>query len=461
MFCGSDGTMKHLSLKVKLTILYTVLMTAVVCGALGILLSLNNNEILAGVQSQLEGKVAETTNDIRYNDGALEFDSDIMELKDGIYLSIYASDGSLLYGKIPYGFDNSAPFEDGNIRKITNSDGTQFYLMDMIYYVPDYGVVDIRGITSITAAEANFTTIVRLAMILLPLLVILTAILGYFMTGRTLRPVKQMTETVEEIQKNGNLSQRIALGSGKDEIYHLAETFDQLLDKIEKGFQREQRFTSDVAHELRTPITTMMLQCEELMRNENIDIETKEEIRILQKKVAYLSQMTSQLLMLSRADQGRAQLEMEKINFSELTELTVEEIRDAATGKNISVHTQIQPDIYMTGDETLLIRLWMNLLSNAIKYGNENGNIWIELKKSGERITGEVQDDGMGIDKKDISHIWERFYRADKARTGMESSGLGLSMVKWIVKEHGGEIGVESDSGKGSRFYFSFLAETD
>ena len=204
--------MKHLSLKIKLTILYTVLMTTVVCGALAVLLSLGNHEILSSVQSQLEEQVVGTRENIQYKNGELKFDSDILELEHGVYLSVYASDGTLLYGKIPYDFDNSAHFEDGTIRKIQGENGIWFYLMDVIYQVPDYGVVDIRGVVSITEAETEFVATIRLALILLPLLVCLMALLAYYMTGRTLKPVGQMIETVESMEKNGDFSRRIGNG---------------------------------------------------------------------------------------------------------------------------------------------------------------------------------------------------------------------------------------------------------
>lgn len=447
--------MKRLSLKMKLTILYTALMTTVVCGVLAILLSINNHEILTSVQSRLEEKVAETTEDIEYRNGALEFDSDISELEHGIYISVYASNGTLLYGKIPYAFDNTAIFEDGSIRRILGEDGTQFYLMDMFYQVPGHGTVDIRGVTSITDAEENFVITVRLAIIFLPLLVVLTACMGFYITGRTLRPVGQITDTVRSIQKDKDLSRRINLGNGKDEIYRMAATFDDLLESVEKSLKREQQFTSDVAHELRTPISTMLLQCEDLLAQEHLDEETREGVQVLYQKTKHLSQMTSQLLLLSRADQGRAKVEKEMIDFSELTQMAADEISVTAQEKHIALQTDIQPEIFMMGDETLLIRMWMNLLHNAVKYGKKNGHIWLSLRKWGNEIQAEIRDDGIGIEEKDLLHIWERFYQADQARTQTDSAGLGLSMVQWIVKEHGGTIQVNSKVGEGTSFYIS------
>lgn len=452
--------MRHLSLKIKLTILYTVLMTIVVCGVLLLLFSFSNQEILTNVQTQLEEEVSAAREDISYKDGSLKIDSDFWELKHGVYLSIYSTDGTLLSGKIPYGFDNSAPFEDRKIRKIQGKDA-QYYLLDLIYTIPDYGIIDIRGVTSITEAERTFIMTIRLAMILLPLLVILTAILGYYMTGRTLRPVNKITDTVQCIQKNKDLSQRVALGQGQDEIYRLAATFDELLEQIEKGFLREQQFTSDVAHELRTPLSSMLLLCEDTLEEEKLDPKVRENITLLYRKVNYLAQIVSQLLTLSRADQGRAKIERENINLSELAEIAAEEAEEIAASKNITVKTNIAPDIFIIGDETLMIRFFMNLLNNAISYGKENGHIWISLQRWGEEVKGEIRDDGIGIKEEELPHIWKRFYQADTSRTKGESVGLGLSMVEWIVKAHNGTIQVSSKFKEGSCFYFSFpIGET-
>ena len=452
--------MKYLSLKAKLTLLYTLLMTTVVCTIVAILFSFSNQEILAGVGSQLEERVADASSEIHYENGTLEVDSDFLELEDGIYLSLYNSKGNLLYGKLPYAFDNSVPFDNGTVRKIQGED-TQYYVLDMIYRIPEYGVVDIRGISSITAAERSFLLTIRLSLILLPLLVIVTAILGYFMTKRTLKPVVQITNTVRAIQEDNDLSRRVALGSGKDEIYQLAQTFDQMLETVEKSLVREQQFTSDVAHELRTPLSTMTLLCETIQNHKELDESTKEELALLHRKITSLSRMISQLLLLSRADQGRAHIESEKIDISELALITCEETRETALTKHISVDMHIEPDLFVLGDETLLIRFFMNLLNNAVSYGREHGHILVKLSRSEQnpaQIEGFIKDDGIGISEQNLPHIWERFYQADTSRTDRDSSGLGLSMVDWIVKVHHGTIRVESELGKGTTFFFTFPA---
>ncbi|MDY4670283.1 MAG: HAMP domain-containing sensor histidine kinase [Oliverpabstia sp.] len=447
--------MKRLSLKIKLTMIFTLLMTGVICGVLALLFSLSSQELLSGVQSRLEQEVAGARDDIVFQNEKLKFDSDLLDLDHGVYLSVYSSDGTLLYGKIPYNFDNSFPFVDGEIRRIQGKD-SEFFLMDMVFEITGYGVVDVRGITSITEAESSFSMTLRLAVILLPLLVAVTAILGYFMAGKTLKPVKKMTDTVRSIQKDGNLSRRIHLGEGKDEIYHLAATFDQLLEKIEESMKREQQFTSDVAHELRTPLSAMMLQCEDLLMEPSLGENVREGLEVLYGKIRYLNQIISQLLMLSRADQGRAKIIREQVDFSELTQMAVEEAEERAQEKNISIQADISKGLTLMGDEILLIRFWMNLLNNAIAYGKYGGKIQVNLKSWGEEIAGEIRDDGIGISQEALPHIWERFYQEDASRTESSSSGLGLPMVQWIVREHGGTIHVSSKKNEGTCFYFSF-----
>ena len=199
----------------------------------------------------------------------------------------------------------------------------------------------------------------------------------------------------------------------------------------------------------------MMLQCEELLTDETLTPKTRKGVLFLSQKVKYLSQMISQLLMLSRADQGRQKVAMEPLNLSELTEMAVLEAEEMAAERQITVFSEIEPRIYINGDETLLIRLWMNLLENAVRYGKDGGKIKVYLSSDGGRIYASVEDNGIGIAQKDLPHIWERFYQADAARSS-GGSGLGLSMAAWIVHAHGGQIRAESREGEGSRFSFEF-----
>ena len=452
--------MKKLSLKMKLTLAYTLLMTLVVCCILFLLFAIGNQQILSSVQQRLRISVYDAVGDLDYDEGILEFDSDIGDLEYGVYLSVYASDGTWLYGRVPQGFSNTQPFEDGNLRMVREN-GRDYAVMDSYAAIEGYGNVYIRGVASVSAAEEGVFVIRNIALVFLPLLVAVTAVLGYFLIRRTLRPVRLMTETVQEICRDNDLSRRVALGSGSDEIYRLAQTFDNMLDQIETGFKRERQFTSDVSHELRTPVAAMLLECEELLHDAQLDDSARAGVEFLYQKVNYLSSMIAQLLLLSRADQGRQTLVMENVDLSELMEMAALEAEEMAKAKEITVSLEAADGLCVWGDETLLIRMVMNLLENAVNYGKPGGHIGIRLWAENQTVHGSIKDDGIGIAPEQLAHIWERFYQADPARSAPNSSGLGLSMVAWIIEAHHGQIFAKSTPGQGSCFTFVLPARID
>ena len=450
--------MKRFSLKLKLTAMYSFFMVLVTCLCLAVLFSLSGNEILTSAQMHLRERVQESADEIELEDGEFEIDSDFYSLDNNVYLALYDTGGNFLYGKVPPGLEQAPQFEDGKIQTV-KSGTEQWYVYDVQYEMENGQEFYIRGVVSVTETQKEFLIAVRFAVILLPLTVILTALIGYRLIRRTLLPVRQMTETVQEIQKDGDLSRRIGVSqdTGKDEFYQLAGTFDGMLESLEQAFLRERQFTSDVSHELRTPVSVILAQCEASLNRTDLSEEQRKEILLIRKKAGEMSQMISQLLLLSRADQGRQQLNKEEINISELTEIIVEEHKMLAQRRKIEVHTKIEPNITGYLDESFYIRMLDNLISNAVSYGKEGGNIKVTLHQIPSGVRGTVEDDGIGISRDDQVHIWERFYRVDASRTGKEDgshSGLGLSMAKWIAQAHGGNVRVESELGKGSCFTF-------
>ena len=318
--------MKRLSLKTRLVLLHTGLMTLVVGLVLGVLFSVSSQEILANVESALETQVARAMEDVEYRQGRLEFDSEFLELEGGVYLSAYQpGSSSLLYGRLPYGFAYDLPFSDGELRTVTSED-TEYRVLDMRISVENYGDLMIRGIVSLSDAERDFRFTLRVALILLPMLVGLTALSGYLLSRRALQPVARITKTVGNIQRERDLSKRVRLGKGSDEIYTLGQTFDSLLDELEASFRREKQFTSDVAHELRTPLTVALMQCEDLLSREDLSPDARREAEVVSRKVKSMVSMVSQLLLLSRADQGRERLTLERLDLSELSQLEAEDL---------------------------------------------------------------------------------------------------------------------------------------
>lgn len=461
--------MKRISLKLKLTLLYTFFMAMLTCAALAILFSLSSREILSSTQSRLERRVQDSLDDLDYDDGKLEVDSDFYSVTRDVYLSLYDSDMYFLYGKVPQGFDQRPELADGVTRTIREGNHS-WYVYDLSFRLASDYTVYVRGITSVTEAEASFTITLRFALILLPLMVLATAVIGYRFTRRTLLPVRQITSTVREIRADADLSRRIGLTeqngvsdnkhTNRDEIYTLAATFDDMLGELEKVFNREKQFTSDVSHELRTPVGVILAQCEAMLRDSSLSEAHQMEIRLIERKAKGMADMISQLLFLSRADQGRQPLNREMIDLSGLTEMTVEEgqLLADSQGRGIRIEAEIEPEIEAWADETLYIRMLVNLLSNAVRYSRDNGRVEVCLKKEEGNVVGTVRDYGIGISGDSLPHIWERFYRTDSSRTGENHSGLGLSMVKWIAEAHGGSVSVESREGGGSVFTFRIPA---
>lgn len=456
--------MRKLSLKAKLTLLYTACMLFVIGVIFTLLFSISNREVLASAQMRLKDRVQESMEEIEWEDGRFEIDSDFYQIEDNVYLSLYDENGSFLYGKLPHRFSSEIMLSNDEVRKMEGAK-KEWYVYDLQLQLRENHFY-IRGITSVTDAEESFLITIRIAFILLPLTVLLVGILVYRITRRTLLPVKTITETVQEIRQDADLSRRVNFNKEgeeekRDEIVCLARTFNEMLEQLEDVFRRERQFTSDVSHELRTPISVILAQCETCLIDEKLNEEQRRQITLIQKKARTMAELISHLLMLSRADQGRIQLHLERVNVSELLEMIVEEQRIFAKEQKMEIQMEIEPELYLKVDETLYIRMMDNLISNAISYGKEGGTITVTLRREKEGLCGTVQDDGIGIAKEHLPHIWERFYRADKSRTDGNHSGLGLSMVKWIVEAHGGEITVESREGEGTTFTYVFPVRSE
>lgn len=446
--------MKRISIKWKLTLMYTFFMMILVGITWAVLLSLSNREILSSVKQQLKDQVYGSLDEVEYEDGTLDIDSDIMNVEDGIFLSVYNENEELIYGKVPADFPEAPSLKNDELKTVS-ANGVTWYTFDSMQTINGYGDVYIRGILSVTKTEQSIQILIHMSLIIMPMLVVLAAVLGYFFIGRMLRPVDTMIHTVLEIQESEDLSKRIKRAKAQDEFYRLAGCFNDMLSRMETSFQREKQFTSDVSHELRTPIAVILSHCDYLMEQDTLPKDCYKELEIIQQRAANMAQMVSQLLLLSRPNPNISPLNTELLNISELTEMAAEEERMAAEVKQIQIHTDIEPGIMTAADQTLLIRLWVNLINNAIQYGKEGGCITVTLKRTKTHILGAVEDNGIGIQPEELPYIWERFYQADPSRTSEQSgAGLGLPMVKWIAEAHGGHIEVTSTKNVGSKFTF-------
>ena len=224
-----------------------------------------------------------------------------------------------------------------------------------------------------------------------------------------------------------------------------------MFNRLQNSFEREVQFNSDVSHELRTPISVIMAQSEYGKDNVSTLSESKDIFNVILKEAQKMSHLVSQLLTLARMDKGHHKLNLNNVNISELSEIIIDSQKGNAETKNITIFSEITPDIYANIDESMMMRVFINLLSNAVTYGKIDGNIHFKLYSQEKILIIEISDDGIGISSEHIDKIWTRFYQVDPSRNS-NGAGLGLSMVKWIVEAHNGNISVTSEVGKGTVF---------
>ena len=296
--------------------------------------------------------------------------------------------------------------------------------------------------------------IVILSLVLFPILVLLTAVVGWLIARRAFKPVRQITDTVDAISDGSDLTARIGLKRGRDEIHRLAATFDRMFDRLEHSFNAEKRFASDASHELRTPIAVIIAECEYARQNAKTVEDYEESMEVVERQSRKMSALINQLLNITRMDQGTHSVQLERADFSALVEVVCDEAA-TASGRAIELEKDIEQGVYANMDVGLMARLVQNLVENAFKYTAEGGHVRVSLKAEGGLLKFSVEDNGIGIDKKDLPHIWERFWQADSSRGVDRGSGLGLSMVKQISDAHGGKLSVESRPGEGSTFTYT------
>ena len=450
------GRMKKISIKSRLTLWFSFWMTLIASLVLVLLFSIGDVFVKNQAKSILIDGVEGIFDHMTVNNGYLEI-KDFSFFQDGLYLSVYDSQGYYLEGQIPRSFNNDLYFVEGVVRSFSSSaNNSTWYVFDVIHHVEGFGEVWVRGIISSGQAEHAVGTLFELAIFIVPAILFLSVLGGYIIASRALRPIRQLTLTTKEIQSGNDLSKRIHLGYGKDEIYILAQTIDDMFDRLQTSFESERQFTSDASHELRTPISVIIAQCEYTLENAETKKDYQDALEIIFAHTNKMSTLVSQLLLLARLDQNNFHLEEEIINFSELVETTVLLYSEEENDKNITIQAEIEPDIYFHADSTLMMRMVNNLIDNSIKYGKENGMTTLRLSSTVTDIIFLVEDNGIGIEEENIPKIFHRFYQIESAREPSQGLGLGLSMVQWIVNIHNGSIEVKSEFGKGSTFKILF-----
>jgi signal transduction histidine kinase len=290
---------------------------------------------------------------------------------------------------------------------------------------------------------------------------------GYWLADRAMRPVHTITQAARTIGET-DLSRRLNMKS-RDELGELANTFDGMLGRLQAAFERQRQFVADASHELRTPLTIVNLETSRTLASPHKPEEYRNALAIIRSENDFMTALVNDLLTLARMDAGQAAMESLPVDLSDVALDTMERLTPLAARNGVRLEAGDLPEVRILGDRQRLVQMVSNLVDNAIKYAaGEDKKVSIETGMSADTAWVRVSDNGPGIAGEHLPHLFDRFYRIDQARTrGVDDSaglkppggsGLGLSIVQWIVQSHGGEIKVESHVGAGTIFDVRFKA---
>jgi heavy metal sensor kinase len=291
-----------------------------------------------------------------------------------------------------------------------------------------------------------------------PVSLFVAGIGGFILAKKSFAPVVAMCNQAERIGAN-NLHERLSV-KNDDELGQLAYVFNDLLSRLDDSFDGMRKFTADASHELRTPLSIIRGEADVALSQNRDPSEYREALSIIQDEATRLSRIVDDMMALARSDAGQRPMHIEEFYLNDLVEECCKAATVLTVRKGVSLNIEPSSDITFRGDEDLLRRMLLNLLDNAIKYTPTGGSVSVELITEPGDVKLIVSDTGVGIPAVDVPHVFERFYRVDKARSRADGgTGLGLSIAKWVVEAHKGSIELTSTPGRGSRFIVTLPAD--
>lgn len=386
------------------------------------------------------------------------------------YYIIYDRDGRQLYSSI--GFRQLLPEDRAAI--VTTANGLQpngpgalVSLSDPLFQgklllaarrdstlLPEITRV-VAGVPT-TVADLSPSLLVGTTLVVLPVILLVLVAASYFISGSALEPIEQLINEVEAITDGRSLHRRLPADLGSDEMSRLGTTLNAMIARLETSFGALRRFTADASHELKTPLTVMRADVERAMHPAAEGSEKMQALEEALQETARMSDLVDSLLTLARADEGRFDLHREPIDLAPLVRDVYETAVILGEDAGLTVTLSVLEEGTVDGDVRRLRQLFLNLITNAIKYTPRGGRVELSLsQRTGNEVAFSVRDSGIGMSAADLPHVFERFWRADRARsraTERGGFGLGLAISQWIAQAHGGHITVQSRLGRGSVF---------
>jgi len=446
-----------MSLRLRLTLLYSTLTGGMLLVFAAAAILVFNALLINQIDATLENSANLIISGIRVDSlGKVDADLSTVDIGSDVYVQVWGVGKELqtglrtLEGFADKPFDGSASLLDRPAFREIQSGSQHIRVVSVPLIGNGHRVATLQvavSLSDVDTARSGLTNIIAVIWIVATLF---SGNAAWLTLGQTLKPLKVITETAEQINQADDLSRRIPYDGPDDEIGSLVGSFNQTLERLEVLFTSQQRLLADVSHELRTPLTVIKGNADLMRRMKQLD---EESLTSIDQEAGRLTRLVGGLLLLAQAESGKLALVEKPIELDLLVTEVFQEMSVLA-GNKVHVHLNEIDQVYVNGDRDRLKQVFINLVANAIQYTPQGGDVFLSL----ERIRGQARvicrDTGPGIPSEDLSHIFERFYRAEKSRTRGRTTGfgLGLSIANWIVERHGGRIEVESKEGHGTTF---------
>ncbi len=449
---------RKLSISKYITVYLVLLMLGLSFVMIFVVNILADRAIHSDIQGIMTTELLDNNKNVCYEDDILKPDEEFKYVDDGMYFQILGEDGQILLGESPENED----FEEGEISqrlKIVATHGEEYYVISRLNrrLTKEMGqIIYDRCIVNKQDLSSKYQLLKYISYASIPAFLVIVLIAVLVMSNKIAEPIIQMSKTAESVGKNGEFSMRMEYGGKIAELSILAETNNRMLERVENMFESQEQFSSDVAHELRTPIAVLLAQCEYAKEYVNTKEEFDEAIEVIYRQANKTNAIISQLLNLSRLKSDKVALELEEIDINEIIMSICDEV-EFRERDHVRFDLRLS-DVKVTADMGLIYILMQNLIQNAVKYSSKPATVQITTECKEEKVIVSVTDFGCGIKEEDLQHIFEPFYRVEKSRNS-EGFGLGLSLAKRIAQIHRGELSVSSVWEKGSTFTVVFPEE--
>lgn len=474
--------LQKISLKLRLSLLFGLIFTGMLSGFCYILYNQFTKIQIAEFDTSLYNytiDVAESLDVDKFGD--VEFDSNLLKLNEKIlpftlknsFISVLDINGHIIETRPHLQGSPIAPITENVVSRVLKY-GASFSRMTfgktphrVINYLLPVLHKDTPLILQISVPETDFlvlnSNLVKLFYISVPMMLILSLLIGYFFVRRALRPMMEIINKTKNIEVS-NLKERVPVPESKDEIWQLAHTINHLLGRLDESFSAQERFIQDASHQLKTPLAIMKGEIELFKSEKRSEAEITSMIESISQEVNFLTKLTNNLLILARIDSGAVRLSFTANRLDEIVISQVSRLSKLAILKNISLQINFDSfynasefDLTINCDQDLTGVLFYNLIENAIKYSPENSTVEIIGIHSHGSLMVTVSDEGSGIEAHDQEKIFERFYRQSKSATKAQGNGLGLAICKVVANSLGADVWAQKNIKGGSTFYFKIM----